>query len=392
MSHKDEPLDARNVQGFKYFDLISDLLERLRPVGTARDKAGNRQLFFDQYAVLMLLYYFNPTTKTLRGLQEFTALKKVQRLFGVKPTALGSLSEAARVFDSRALEPIIAELAARTLRSPGVLPPAQEAALKGLIAVDGSLLNALPKMAWALWQNETHRAAKMHVAFAVFPGVPVDVTLTSGNGSEREELQRLVQPGGFYVADRGYADFTMFREFTEKNVRFVIRVQENTVYDIEQENPLSSADKAAEVVSDVTLRRLGTEKHNPLLKQPLRLIKAQGREPGQIWILVTNDLTLSAELILIAYRYRWQIELFFRWLKCILGCQHLLSQSQNGVTIQVYCGIIAALLISLWAGGKPNKRTYEMLCHYLSGWADLDELEQHLRKLQPKVNGPPSKS
>ena len=56
---KSESIDPRNLQGFKYFELINDLLEQLRPIGTDRDRAGNRQLFFDQYATLMILYFFN---------------------------------------------------------------------------------------------------------------------------------------------------------------------------------------------------------------------------------------------------------------------------------------------------------------------------------------------
>jgi hypothetical protein len=377
---KADTLDARKLQGFKYFELISDLLERLRPVGTERDRAGNRELFFDQYATLMILFFFNPTVTTMRGLQQFTTLEKVQRMCGVKPTALGSLSEATRVFDPHALEPIIAELAAQAKRLPNGMPGAMEAALAGLIAVDGSLLKALPRMAWALWQDATHRAVKMHVAFSVFEQLPVKVRVTHGNASERDELRKLVQPGGFYVADRGYADYSMFREFDDAGVRFLIRLQENSVFEIEQELPLSEADRAAGVISDVLLRRLGTEKHNSLLKQPLRIVEIQGCEPGQIWVLATNALDLPAELIMIAYRYRWKIELFFRWLKCVLGCRHLLSQNPLGVTLQIYCAIIAAMLVSLWTGAKPNKRTYEMLCHYLSGWATLEELERHLNK------------
>src|SRR4051812_12258456 len=378
---KDGPIDPRKLQGFKYFELLDGLLERLRPAATHRDIARNRRFFFDHYAVLMILYYFNPTVTTLRGLQQFTTLERVQRLCGVKPTSLGSLSEAARVFDPALLEPIIAQLAAQAASSPAALPSAKEAALAGLIAVDGSLLKALPRMAWALWQDATHRAAKMHIAFAVFPGAPAGVTVTAGNGPEREELRRLVQPGGFYVADRGYADYSLFREFDAQGVRFLIRLQENAVYEVSEERTLTAADRAAGVVRDVTLRRLGTEKHNSLLERPLRIVEVQGAEPDQVWVLATNALELSAELIVVAYRYRWQIELFFRWLKCVLGCRHLLSESASGVTLQVYCAIVAALLISLWVGGKPTKRTYEMLCHYLSGWASVEEVERHLQQL-----------
>lgn len=390
MASKRKALDPRKLEGLNYFQMVDDLLVRLRSVGTERDKAKNRRLFFDQYTALLLLYFFNPTVTSLRGIQKFTTLDKVQRLCGVKPTGLTSLRDASRVFDPRALEPIISELAAQASTAPKALPSAREAALAGLIAVDGTLLKALPRMAWALWQDAEHRAAKLHVAFAVFPSVPVQATLTHGSSSERAELRKMVRPGGFYVADRGYADNSLFREFDAAGVQFLIRVQENAVHEIQQERPLTDADRAAGVVRDVTVKRLGTEKHNPLLKRPLRIVEVRGQEADHVWVLATNALELPAELVATAYRYRWQIELFFRWLKCVLGCRHLLSQSPTGVTLQVYAAIIAALLIGLWTGTKPDKRTYEMICHYFSGWASLEELEAHLRKKREQ-RGPPSK-
>ena len=82
------------------------------------------------------------------------------------------------------------------------------------------------------------------------------------------------------------------------------------------------------------------------------------------------------------------MELFFRWLKCILGCRHLLSQSENGVQLQVYMALIASLLLSLWVGRAPTKRTYELLCFYLSGWASTREVLTHIGRLHLS---PPSK-
>jgi hypothetical protein len=389
---KKAAVQASELQGFKYFRMIDDVLRALHSCGTERDKAGNRELFYDQYAALMLLYYFTPTLQSLRGIQQATTLEKVQKLCGIKPTALGSLSEAARVFDPELLKPVIAELAWQARHSPQAMPCAREAALANLIAVDGSLLPALPKMAWALWQDPKHRAAKMHVAFHVMAQVPLQVSVTAGNGSERSELRKFVEPGGFYVNDRGYADYSMFREFDAQNATFLTRIQENAVSEIDQERPLSAADRAAGVVRDVMVRRLGTEKHNSLLERPLRIVEIRGSEPDHVWILATNARDLSAELIRTAYQSRWQIELFFRWLKCVLGCKHLLSGSESGVTLQVYFAIIAALLIGLWVGVKPDKRTYEMLCFYLAGWATLEELERHLQQLRAKNTGPPGNS
>jgi hypothetical protein len=83
------------LQGFKYFRVLGPLFAHLRTVGTERDRAGNRLLFYDQYATMLLLYFFNPTVTSLRGLQQTTTLTKVQERLGVRRTSLGTLSEAA---------------------------------------------------------------------------------------------------------------------------------------------------------------------------------------------------------------------------------------------------------------------------------------------------------
>jgi Transposase DDE domain len=386
-------LTEQELQGFKYFRLLGPLFTHLRLVGTERDSAGNRQLFYDQYATLLLVYFFSPTVTSLRGLQQATTLAKVQQRLGVRRTSLGALSEAATVFDAALLHEVIGELGAQ-LR-PHV-PLADQEALRHLTAIDGSLLPALPQMAWALWQDAQHRAAKMHVAFEVLRQVPVDVTVTAGNAAERTELRRLVYPGGFYVFDRGYADYTLFQELHELPCSFVGRVQNTAVYEVQEERPISAVAQAAGVRRDCTLRRLGTPHHTRLLPQPFRIVlvatgKSHADGTPEVLVLVTNRLDLAAELVALAYRFRWAVELFFRWLKCVLGCRHLLSQSENGVSIQVYVAIIASLLISLWVGRAPTKRTYEMLCFYLSGWASEEELVAHIAQLHLKAP-PPCKS
>jgi IS4 transposase len=83
------------------------------------------------------------------------------------------------------------------------------------------------------------------------------------------------------------------------------------------------------------------------------------------------------------YRQRWQVELFFRWFKKVLEADHLLSLSENGLTLVMYCALIASMLVTLWTGRKPTKRTFEMLCFYLTGWASEETLLAHLAKLPP---------
>ena len=383
-------LTAEDLQGFKYFRLLGPLFGHLRTVGTERDRAGNRQLFYDQYASLLLLYFFNPVVTRLRGLQQTTTLTKVQERLGVRQTSLSALGEAAYVFDAALLHEVLRTLGAH-LRPH--LPLAEQVALAQLTAVDGSLLPALPRMAWALWQDDQHRAAKMHVAFAVLRQGPVDVTVTAGKGSERAEWRRLVQPGGFYVVDRGYADYSLFQALHDLPCSFICRVQDNAAYEVQEERALSPAAAQAGVVHDSVLRRLGTAHHTRLLPQPFRVGRVatgKTRKDGtpDVLVLVTNRLDLDAELIAVAYRYRWAVELFFRWVKCVLGCRHLLSQTANGVRMQVYVALIASLLISLWVGRAPTKRTYEMLCFYLSGWASEMELIAHLERLHQKAPPP----
>ena len=384
MAAKKKPkLQAKDLQGFKYFKLLNPLLERLHDVGTQRDQAGNRRLFFDQYGALLLLYFFNPLLTSLRGIQQASTLDKVGQQLGVSRTSLGSLSEAARVFDAAALQEIIAELAARI---PHGTTPKEQQALQDLTAVDGSLLPALPKMAWALWLDETHRAAKMHLAFEVLRGIPVGVTVTAGNASENDQLRRLLQAGRLYVIDRGYAEYQLFQDIIDAGSSFIGRLRANAVWQVVAERPLSAAAQAAGVVSDRVVW-LGGDQSGAVFRQPLRVLevrtgKTDAHGQPEVLLLATDRMDLEAELVALGYKFRWSVELFFRWFKCILGCRHLLSTCANGVQIQVYLAIIASLLISLWTGKKPTKRTYEMLSFYFTGWASEAELLAHIAKLQ----------
>jgi hypothetical protein len=369
------------VRGRKYWRAFRPLLDRLHAVGTASDRAGNREFFCDDYLGLLLFYFFNPTLSSLRALQQASELPHVNRRFGLPRVSLGTLSAAARDFDATAVRAVVGELAGQALP----LVAGREAeALRGLTAVDGRLLPALPRMAWALWQDDAHRAAKLHLHFDVLQGVPADADVTPAAGSEPESLRAMLQPGRLYVLDRGYAGFALFADILAAGSSFVARVKDNTAFTVAEDRPLTDEARAAGVVRDVVVARLGTDRHKDYLKRPVRLVivrrrTADGRDE-ELW-LATDRLGLAAELVALAYRYRWTIELFFRWLKCVLGCRHLLATNANGVALQVYVALIVSLLITLWTGRKPTKRTLEMLQLYLQGWADLEDVLRHLERL-----------
>ena len=113
----------------------------------------------------------------------------------------------------------------------------------------------------------------------------------------------------------------------------------------------------------------------------LRLVWVRTRENNLV-ILATNlkPEELSAALVWQLYKNRWKVELFFRWIKCILGCRHWLAESPNGAAIQIYLALIAALLLQLQFGRRPNKRMMELIQLHQLGIATDLELEAGLQR------------
>ena len=385
---KKEPINEKDLQRFKLIHKFIPMLERFRPIRAHH----NRDLYCDQYICLILFYFFNPILDSLRGIQQASHLDKVKKVLGVKGTSLGSLSEASTVFDANLIAPLIKELAKKAI--PLEKDPKLKNLQQTLVAMDGTLLRALPKMLWALWINDQNKAAKLHLEFDILKSIPLNAKITNGNGNEKTVLREFLSPNKLYTLDAGLREFKLFQKIIDANSSFVARLQNNVVWDTIEHKSLTDDDKKAGVQRDMIVRLGSKKKQNDLIR-PVRVIeifhKSNSSRPSDsdyTFLLATDRMDLSAEIIALIYRYRWQIELFFRWFKCILGCTHLISLSENGVSIQVYCALIASMLITLWTGCKPNKRTFEMLCFYFMGWANEEELAQHIQKLKQSEYSP----
>ena len=396
---KREDIRDEDITGLKYFDKLLPLFEPLHKVGCQRDKAGNRKLHYDEYCSLLLLFLFNPAVTSLRGLQQASELKKVQRKLGCKRASLGSLSESIAVFDPELLKRIVGELGQKIQPVKNV----GRGYLKhALTAVDGSVVKTLATITQAAYLKNCHGASKsawrLHTHFDIDHHVPrrIDVTggLNSGKSDEKNVLRKALQPDHCYVMDRWYAEFRLLNDIHASKSSYVCRIRDNSVYKVLEERPLSEEARAAGIIFDGIVE-LGAASHPD---HPLRLIliktnphTQRGKQPGGktgppsdgILRIVTNLVDdVPAEVIGDIYRHRWMVEIFFRFFKHILGCRHLLSQDPLGIEIQTYMAIIACMLISLWTGRKPTLRTYEMVCHYFSGLADEEELLAHIAKLQ----------
>jgi hypothetical protein len=404
MGRKKAPeIRGRDIGGMRLLEKLLPLFDRLHDVGCARDKAGNRQLHFDQYCLLVLLYLFNPIVKSLRSIQQASELSKVQRRLGCPRAALGSLSEAGSVFDAERLKEIIAELGEQL--QPLARDPRLADIRQKLTLVDSTLISALPRLMQASWLKcQTGSGLvkwRLHTHFEVDRHVPTRMELTPEGGGphdERAVLERTIDPDKLYAMDRGYAKFSLFNRIVAAGSSYVCRLRDNSASEVTEERQLTDADRAAGILSDQIVR-FSNGKAEARPDHPIRLVciatsphtsrgKYRGGStgPGSDGILriATNLLTVPAEIVGLIYRYRWTIEIFFRFFKHILGCRHLISHRENGIEIQTYCAIIACLVIALYTGRKPTIRTHEMICFYFCGMASEDELLAHLAKLKAR--------
>jgi hypothetical protein len=400
MTRKKGKLKERDITGLKYFERLAPLLSRLQKDGCERDRAGNRELHYDQYCLLLLLYFFNPIVTSLRGIQQASELKKVQQKLGCQRASLGSLSEATSVFDANRLKEIIGELGGQ------LGPLAHDERLadikQTLTLVDGTLIAALPKIIEASWRKQNQGSGmvkwRLHTHFELLRGIPTRIDVTPNGGGpydERAMLAAVIESDRLYVADRGYAKFALFNQIVAANSSYVCRLRDNSVWTAVEENYRNDNAGLKEIISDqivVFSKEMGLDHQvrvicirvNPHTTRGLSRGGSSGVDSDGILRIATNLLDVPAEIIGLIFSYRWAVEIFFRFFKHILGCRHLLSHDQNGIEIQTYCAIIACMLIALCTGKKPTLRTYEMICFYFTGLADEDELLTHIEKLKPQ--------
>ena len=320
-------LTESSIVGLKYFDQALPLLARVRDDACHRDKANNRELHYDQYCLLVLLYLFNPICSSLRAIQQASELQNVQRRLGCSRASLGSLSEAATVFDPDRLIEIIQELGGQ------VQPLAKDSRLKDitqtLTLVDATLISAMPRiMTASVLKRQTGKGMikwRLHTHFEVDRHQPsrIDVTRDGGgDNDERAVLDRTIESDRCYVMDRGYAKFSLFNSIVAKQSSYVCRIRDNSVYEVLEERPLTEADQAARVISDQVVT-LGRSPQRELPDHPIRLVivkikphvskgKYKGGSSGVdsdgFLRIATNLLDVPAEIIALLYEYRWTIE------------------------------------------------------------------------------------
>jgi hypothetical protein len=369
--------DAHGVEliGGKYVDVLQDHLKRLRKIYSH----GNRTLFFDDLVSAYLLAFFNPTLRTLRSIEDMSQTPAGQKHLNTTRFCRSTMSDANALMDARLLEPLIAQLRAR-------LPDLQRRdgqlgrLLDQVQVVDGSFFAAAADVTFAI---QTRSSKKAPAAHKVRLDLHLDGKLTprhaAVNGkdcSEPDSAAKQIDPHAIYVVDRGYIDFEYISLLLEKSADLVLRLKEPINFKVRHEQVLDEEDARAGVISD----RIGTLSGSPhtwkhLPEQELReIIIFDPDHPDKPIRLITSLLDLPAHIIAQLYRWRWQIELFFRWLKVHAHFKHLISHSKNGMTLGFYVAVIAVLLIYLHTGRPMSKYAYNLLSLCAAGWGSIQDI------------------
>jgi hypothetical protein len=346
------------------------LLEKTQPLMTEKDP--RRQLTQEVYFSLFLFRMLNPVLTSMRGLCAATTLRKT-RSFCPEQISIGSFSEGQHLFAPDILEKIVRQLAQEAKGMAQFGDRQVREAVTALTIVDGTVFRAVQRM--AMPAAGPGYAVRLNVHFSAFDQVPEDWSITAGKTSELKEWKRMAKVKAFYVGDRIYSeDFLFLKQAQKRGTDFVVRLIGRFIRIPQgQARPLTDEDRQAGVLSDQMVE-LGGQGGGPVV----RLVEIHA--DGKVFLLITTRQDLPAHTIGLIYRYRWQIELFFKWVKTMLPCRHWLAESPEGIAIQLYSVLIAALLLFLASGRRPNKRQMEALWFYFNGLAEEDELLLLLKK------------
>jgi transposase len=211
-------------------------------------------------------------------------------------------------------------------------------------ALDSTTIDlCLSLFPWAKFRRQKG-AVKLHTLIDLRGSIPCFVRISHGKMHDVTVLDELpIEPGAFYVMDRGYIDFARLHRFQEHSAFFLTRAKKN--FDFTRRTR-RDVDKSAGLRSDTTIGLAGP-KSSRLYPDPLRRIAFVDGESGKRFVFLTNNFTLPALTIANLYRCRWRVELFFKWIKQHLRIKAFYGTSENAVKTQVWTAISVYVLVAI---------------------------------------------
>lgn len=381
------PVWPFEVQAGKYVTVLQNYVNGLR----GDPQHGNQQLFLDDVFIAYLLAFFNPSIRSLRTIEDFSQTRQAQKHLSTTKICKSTLSDFNQLVDPSRLEPILAVLRAELAKRSAdgrIHAPDLNSLVQQIIAVDGTFLHAAADVAWAVTSRnqragECHRA-RLDLHVDVRTWLPEVIAIPDPGESEGDSATHNITPGAIHLYDRGFISYNLLRSHYKQSdtgiwqphADFVLRLKKSTAtnsiaFEVVSTNVLTQSAQKAGILSDRIVRSPGLEKRDGLDVQ-LREVILLGSD-GKELRLLTNCLDIGAEIIALLYRFRWQIELFFRWLKSYANFNHLISHSAGGVLLHFYVALIGVMLMYLKTGYRPSKYMLSLLSLVAQG-ATMDEI------------------
>lgn len=357
---------------------------------------GNRTLFYDQLVCAYLLAFFNPAARSLRKIED---LSQEWNQHGTR-LCRSTLSDANALMDATLLEPLIERL---KLRCDAIGKPLShcddqlQRLLRQVEIIDGSFFASAANVTWALRSRSglAKRAAKrkgdpdsfsfnvrLDLHLCGSNGLPVGVGVGGKGQSESHSAAQRIstqpKPGVIYIADRGLLSFAFINAILKSGSDFVLRARDDLNFTRQHKQELDERDREEHLLSDAVGELTGS----PHLRAGRQLPHQQLREvvifnpahPEQPIRWVTSLIDVPAHIVAQLYRWRWQIELFFRWLKVHARFGHLISRSQNGIKLGFHVAVIAVLLMYLRSGRPMSTYAYALLSQVAMGGASIEDI------------------
>lgn len=376
---RDLPIWPEKVVGGKHVQSLARLIEGLREKGAH----GNRELFLDDVFSAYLLAFFNPSLRSLRLLEDFSLTRQAQRHLSVRKLCKSTLSDYNKLADPTRLQPIIDHLRREVLK-PGRGRPSNslEDLHRQVLAVDGTFFNAAADVVWAIKKRGKKSGARLDFHVDVNTWLPEVLVVGTCDESETKTATDTITPGAIHLYDRGIFSFALIE--AHQNADFVMRIREPgprcPQFVATEVREITEAARKAGVVSDRVGYLAGSD-HRKAPKTLLREVvvippddpenPTRSKEPIR---LLTTLLDLDASTIGLLYRHRWQVELFFRWLKCYAHFDHLISHDRDGVLLSFYVAVVAVTLMYLQTGYRPSKYLFSLMGMVANGSATSEEI------------------
>lgn len=357
--------------------------------GTAH---GNASLETMNVVTVMLAGFFNPMVRSQRLLEALSAQRWMRKSTGIERIPRSTLSDALKRFDPQQLRPLIGEL---TRRIPALGRRHKDLALvtRQILAADGTYFNLAGEVAWAIASrrgntDKPQSRFRLNLQLDTDTFSPVDADISGGDdASEPAALLRRLRGGVIYVLDRNFLHFQLIGAVLDAGSNLVLRLRKNAVFEAQEARELTAKDREHGVVRDEVGHLTGgkTAAHHFTAAAPtqmLRRVTVWDERNGCELLLLTDMLDLPAYVIGALYRERWQIELFFKWLKCYAAFDHAVSKHPGGITLQFYIAVIATLLLHLVTGRPVNKYALFWLGSVAGGQATLEEMFEGLARIE----------